>query len=186
MTIQERNEAVVGVMPLVRYMLAPQARRYQSADLDDQRQEALLELLLRSDCYEPALGRFSTFAVHVARHGFFQARRAASTVSLSCRRRQRGEITESVGLAARMEPIAYPDQIDAVAERESTEMVDAAVAVLDAREHKIVVLRFGLYGGEPLTLTEVGDALDLSRERVRQLEVRALVKLRAALAKEIA
>jgi RNA polymerase primary sigma factor len=39
-------------------------------------------------------------------------------------------------------------------------------------------MRFGLNGGEPKTLQEVGDRLKLSRERVRQIEVRAKEKLR--------
>lgn len=49
---------------------------------------------------------------------------------------------------------------------------------LDEKERAIVTLRFGLVGDEPRTLKEIGEKLGLSRERIRQLEVQALSKLR--------
>jgi RNA polymerase primary sigma factor len=49
---------------------------------------------------------------------------------------------------------------------------------MEPREAAILRLRFGLNGGEPLTLGEIGDQLGLTRERVRQLERDALIKLR--------
>ncbi|EDP72967.1 sigma-70 family RNA polymerase sigma factor, partial [Hydrogenivirga sp. 128-5-R1-1] len=50
---------------------------------------------------------------------------------------------------------------------------------LDEREREIIKHRYGLEGEEPKTLNEVGEMLGISRERVRQLENRALKKLRA-------
>ena len=52
------------------------------------------------------------------------------------------------------------------------------LAPLDAREREIIRLRFGLDRGEPRTLEEVGKYFDLTRERIRQSEVRAMCKLR--------
>jgi len=52
------------------------------------------------------------------------------------------------------------------------------LSALDDRERAIIEHRFGLNGEEPKTLTEVGDLLGISRERVRQIEQRALKKLR--------
>ena len=52
------------------------------------------------------------------------------------------------------------------------------LAQLDDREREILSLRFGLDRGEPRTLQEVGDSFDLTRERIRQIEERALSKLR--------
>ena len=43
---------------------------------------------------------------------------------------------------------------------------------LDDRERRIIELRFGLDRGEPRTLEEVGELLDLTRERIRQIEAR--------------
>ena len=52
------------------------------------------------------------------------------------------------------------------------------LAVLDEREREILRLRFGLDQGEPRTLEEVGERMRLTRERIRQIESRALCKLR--------
>ena len=49
---------------------------------------------------------------------------------------------------------------------------------LNEREQKILKLRFGLDGEEPLTLAEIGRQINVSRERVRQLEAKAILKLR--------
>ena len=50
---------------------------------------------------------------------------------------------------------------------------------LNEREQKILRLRFGLDGEEPLTLAEIGRQINVSRERVRQLEAKAILKLRS-------
>src|SRR5271155_795207 len=55
--------------------------------------------------------------------------------------------------------------------------------VLDERERTIIFERFGLDGGEPKTLEEVGKKFGVTRERIRQLQNIALAKLRRALAK---
>lgn len=56
---------------------------------------------------------------------------------------------------------------------------------LDEREQKIIISRFGLHRGhEPLTLKEVGAEMGVTKERVRQIEARALSKLREAAAED--
>lgn len=56
--------------------------------------------------------------------------------------------------------------------------LDDIVDELDERESQIISWRFGLDGEAPKTLEEIGDEMKISRERVRQLETRALAKLR--------
>jgi RNA polymerase primary sigma factor len=56
--------------------------------------------------------------------------------------------------------------------------------VLDDRERKIIFQRFGLDGGKPKTLEEVGKKFGVTRERIRQLQNLALAKMRQALSKK--
>jgi RNA polymerase primary sigma factor len=62
--------------------------------------------------------------------------------------------------------------------------VDGLFEVLDQREKKIISRRFGLDGGIPKTLEDVGKDLGVTRERIRQLQNIALAKLRRALIKK--
>src|SRR2546423_2110480 len=62
--------------------------------------------------------------------------------------------------------------------------VDGLIELLDAREKKIISHRFGLNGGKPKTLEDVGRDFGVTRERIRQLQNIALAKLRRALSKK--
>ncbi|MCY2985194.1 MAG: sigma-70 family RNA polymerase sigma factor [Planctomycetota bacterium] len=65
-----------------------------------------------------------------------------------------------------------------------TDQIQKILHTLDQREQQIIVRRFGLdHRFEPLTLKEVGEELGVTKERIRQLESRALDKLRAAASK---
>ena len=58
------------------------------------------------------------------------------------------------------------------------EEISRLLSPLDQREREILKLRFGLDRGEPRTLEEVGEHFNLTRERIRQIEARAMSKLR--------
>jgi RNA polymerase primary sigma factor len=79
------------------------------------------------------------------------------------------------------------DLIEDIDAPEASELVDrqlmasqlrSALGCLTAREATIMSMRFGLYDGNPHTLDEIGRALGLTRERIRQLEKQSLSKLR--------
>ncbi len=77
--------------------------------------------------------------------------------------------------------IPAPDAHNPVAEATRGALRDELMAALDEltpREKDVILLRYGLDGDEPRTLEEVGRALDVTRERVRQIESSALAKLR--------
>ena len=71
-------------------------------------------------------------------------------------------------------PVPYDLAIAAV----EGEEIMAAVATLSEREQDVLRLRFGLAGADTHTLEEVGRAFRLTRERIRQIEAKALAKLR--------
>jgi RNA polymerase nonessential primary-like sigma factor len=56
--------------------------------------------------------------------------------------------------------------------------IDNMLSQLAPQERDVITLRFGLRGGQPLTLEESGKRLGYSRERVRQIEFKAMKKLR--------
>jgi len=102
-------------------------------------------------------------------------------------------------LRFRAEPVSLSEPLrddgdaelgDVVEDRQSSTPFDVAaehllpseiarlLAPLDSREREILRLRYGLDRGEPRTLEEVGEHLHLTRERIRQIEARAMSKLR--------
>jgi RNA polymerase primary sigma factor len=79
------------------------------------------------------------------------------------------------------ELIADPESnqhFDAMDRHLQKEHLGAWLSQLNEREQTIIKLRFGLEGSEPLTLAEIGRMINVSRERVRQLEAKAIMKLR--------
>ena len=67
---------------------------------------------------------------------------------------------------------------DAAARSLAREDLKQLLEHLNPREREILALRFGLGGEEPLTLDEVGQRFNVTRERIRQIEAKALTKLR--------
>ena len=68
-----------------------------------------------------------------------------------------------------------PDEAASLTLRRSD--IEVALASLPTRERQVIELRFGLTGGQPCTLEEVGKAFGVTRERIRQIENNTLKKL---------
>lgn len=88
---------------------------------------------------------------------------------------------EACRLSAVLVDQANVTQEERLYTKEISSLVREALVGLDERERHIIRNRFGLLGGNELTLEEIGKSLNLSRERVRQLEREAKDKLRATL-----
>lgn len=71
-----------------------------------------------------------------------------------------------------------PAPADAASHTLLKEQLDEVLGSLTDRESKVLRLRFGLEDGRPRTLEEVGKEFDVTRERIRQIEAKALRKLR--------
>ena len=153
-------------------------------------------------------GRIIRLPVHVHETAGKLARAEAQLLAENGRSPDHEEMAEAAGLQARqaerlwtyLQPVLSLDQptgtegegslhdllADGLAARELEEVpegtlgdeLDLLLAQLSAREREIVRRHFGLDGTEPCTLEEVGKTLCITRERARQIEVRALGKLR--------
>ena len=91
------------------------------------------------------------------------------------------DANEGTRLAALLADRKTESQEDRVYHKEITVLVNGAMHALNDRERHIIRNRFGLSGGKELTLEEIGRTLNLSRERVRQVEREAKLKLRQTL-----
>jgi RNA polymerase sigma factor (sigma-70 family) len=95
-------------------------------------------------------------------------------VSLSERIREDGEAE----LGDIVEDRSAESPFDVVASALLPQEVNRLLDPLDEREREVLRLRYGLDRGEPRTLEEVGERFHLTRERIRQIEARAMSKLR--------
>ncbi|MGJ3244544.1 MAG: RNA polymerase sigma factor, RpoD/SigA family [Elainellaceae cyanobacterium] len=102
-----------------------------------------------------------------------QVRRRALSLN---RRVGKGEDTELLELLEDDQTQTPDGQISDAMMRQDLQMVLADV--LTEREKDVIALRYGLTTGEPHTLEEVGGIFNLSRERVRQIQTKAMRKLR--------
>jgi RNA polymerase primary sigma factor len=137
-----------------------------------------------------------------------QVRRAAAALTKRLGREARpDEIADETGLAldkvieaqrVTPDPVSLHETIgdddaelaDFIEDKAATAPFDAAMAnlqqhelvnlltMLSTREQRVLALRYGLGGGEPHTLEQVGAQFSLTRERIRQIEAKALSKLR--------
>lgn len=83
-------------------------------------------------------------------------------------------------IAEFIEDKTLPSPSDAAIGMSLKEQATLVLKTLTRREEKVLRMRFGLENGEPHTLAEVGRAIGLTRERVRQIEAEVVRKLRAA------
>ena len=80
-------------------------------------------------------------------------------------------------LSDKLEQGTIPSADSMVVQGALRSQVRESLTELDEKERKVVSLRFGLTGQEPKTLKQIGEMMNLSRERIRQIEAQALKKL---------
>lgn len=85
---------------------------------------------------------------------------------------------EEVVMSDMIEDTHFTSPTENVAQIDLKEQIMKVLDSLEPREKEVIIRRYGLINDEPLTLEEVGDLLGLSRERIRQIEEKALRKLR--------
>ena len=139
--------------------------------LDDEDREAILPILANGDRLDPIMER--------------KLRRASNRVEQIIRISQEPMSLETpvgaeedsyLGDFIRDETMPEPD--DATSKRLLKEQMRSILGSLNDRERSVLEMRFGLKDGQGRTLEEVGQAFGVTRERIRQIEAKALRKLR--------
>lgn len=106
-----------------------------------------------------------------------KARIVRKAVKAYSTRSQAGGANDDVNLSESLQDDQQIDPGDAVLTSDELAAVKQLLDKIDPRSATILKLRFGLEGGEPLTLKEIGEKIGLTRERVRQLERDTLAML---------
>ena len=105
-----------------------------------------------------------------------EARRAAQVpLSIEAPLGDESDMTRGDLLGDEQAALAAPRKVE---QEELARHLMAALASLDARERRVLEMRFGLVEGQERTLGEVAATMGVSRERIRQIEQAALAKLR--------
>jgi len=142
-----------------------------TVNLDEQDREIILTTLANSERLDPMLSR--------------KLRRAAGRVEQIIRISQEPMSLETpvgteedsyLGDFIKDETVPEPD--DAASKQLLTEQLRTVLNSLNLRERQVLEMRFGLKDGQSHTLEEVGQAFGVTRERIRQIEAKALRKLR--------
>ena len=91
---------------------------------------------------------------------------------------QVGDEDDGTTIGSFIEDTKFVSPIDSMMKQSDQDTINAILDTLPIREADILRSRFGIGTGHPMTLEEIGQVYDLSRERIRQLEAKALRKLR--------
>ena len=151
---------------------------------------ALRKWLKQWDNMHGKLGRDPTMA-EMAKHMHWNANQVRTALnaseivtglsSIETPMSSGGESEDTMGDTLKDAESSTPDNLISIL-RLHDDLKDALVEIGE-RERMIVEYRYGLTGQTPMTLNDIGKKLDLSRERVRQIEERALLRLRRVAAK---
>ena len=173
------------------------ANQYQGyMDVEDLINEGNMGLMHAAEKFDPATGnKFSTYAVWWIKAYIQKAIRETSTGirfppnKFDERKKSKWNITsldktigndddEETTLATFLSDDRVVNPEDEYWEQESTSLLNQFVKMLKRNEQTVIIKRYGLDGKEPMSLSEVGTLMGYSKERIRQLEKRALIELK--------
>lgn len=168
-------------------------------DFEDLISEGVLGLIHALDRFDPGRGlRFSSYAAKCIWGSILQGHRNLSTEHRKAQNSRQDVPSYTVSIFRRGlsedEEIEYVAGLDDRGENAVSIEANANFSVIakrllsatiESREHKIIVERFGLDGRGERTLREIANELDLSQERVRQIQARVLKRAQKALLSQI-
>ncbi len=164
-------------------LVAHIARKYVGCkeDLEDLISIGTIGLIKAVDTFDVSKGRLATYACRCIDNELLMMMRARKKVSREV------SLYEPIGTDKEGNEISLMDiieaaQVDVVEQitlRENLEkMFDLMDTCLTKRERQILILRYGLYGGNEMTQNEVGEMMNISRSYVSRIEKKALGKMR--------
>lgn len=176
------------------------ANQYQGyMDVEDLISEGNMGLMHAAEKYDPSTGnKFSTYAMWWIRAYIQKAIRETSkgirfpATKFKEMKKPMWNIAsldkaigsddeESATLASFIKDDRIKDPEDEYWEKESASQLNQLIKMLKTNEQTVIIKRYGLDGNKPMSLSEVGTLMDYSKERIRQLEKRALIELREKL-----
>jgi RNA polymerase primary sigma factor len=139
--------------------------------------------ILRSELgHEPTMDQVTErLDLSGARAVLLQRGLAAEILSIDAEQVSDSQVDTSLAAILKSPDATRPDE--EVFDQMELQLLQDLLARIDEREGRILSLRFGLEGDGPRTLRQVGKDVGLSRERVRQIERKALEKLKEALSR---
>lgn len=178
----DRAALVTDNLAFVHWM----AKKYlKYAEYDALVSAGYLGLVQASIKFKPSKGKFSTYAYWWVKKEMLEAIRETGPVHIPS---HKVDTIRPGQLSFDADDVWWghlKDEGDlAVTQVETMEQsrhIREGLRYLTEREQEIIKWRFGLEGRDPLTLEEVGGRVNLSRERVRQIEAEALTKLEKVL-----
>jgi|GEM_PF-3361311 RNA polymerase sigma factor (sigma-70 family) len=147
--------------------------------------QRVLDLSNGEGCFDPASGGYTPMAELMA--DFLKASPADVFGAMPNDPRAYDVDLDQLEQAQRIEGYSQPE--DHVWQRQREKALDecfAKLALTDKRGAQVIRMRHGLDGDEPMSFEAIASAMDISSERVRQMEARALFRLRALIIKSYA
>lgn len=159
-------------IPAYMFELVAHAKRSAMKLEDELGRRPTMDEIAKSLDLKPETGKLLRKAMH------------GRTTSLSTPLSGGNEDGDPTSLGSMLEDRESPHPDEVVLTEIELEKLKELILSIDERDARILTLRYGLNSDVPKTLSEIGDIIGLSRERVRQLEMRALKRLKRALGGE--
>ncbi len=179
---QARRELILHNLRLVSHIVR---KYYPSAkNQDDLVSIGTIGLIKAVDTFKVSAGsRFATYASRCIQNEILMHFRANKKLSTEISLNDTIDTDRDGNPLTYIDVISCDDSMTGEVERKicSEQALHFIESSLDARERKIIVLRYGLGGAKPLTQREISEKLKISRSYVSRLEKSALDKLRRAM-----